>query len=951
MSYTLASTTGLCLLALDGGGRQQAGLSSVNPCEVFDLIGGTSAGGLIAITLGRLEMTVEACIAAYEELMKAIFEKKSSRLPVGWSGRTKAQFDSGKLRKAIEKVIRDSGASIEDLFNDGQDRGCRVFICTVAHETSGTTRLRSYDLPDRPNISATICEAALATSAATGFFDPVNVGSRRFVDGALGTNNPAEEVEEKAANIWCSESRELMSLTKCFISVGTGNRGKKALEDNMLKLLSKTLVDMVTETERTEKRGLRGIGLAEYKEQGAIQAATNEYLEHPQQSVRVRDCVLHLKDKQNRADTAFAAVVKEYTIRMNQLQIKGFQNIPFAQNRRFVDRKKQLDLLQNELLGDCGAAKVAMVSLGGTGKTQIALELAYKMQEITPDCSVIWIPAISMETIEQAYKGQGPSPTPSEPKKKGASRWLLIFDNADDVDMWTGRDGYPRLLDFLPRSDLGRIVFTIRDRKTAVKLAQKNVVHLAETDEEMGLQLLYRHLIDQANDRRIATRLLAKLAYLPLAIVQAAAYEQDVIDLLSEDFEEEGRYSDRKDPVATTWLISFEQIRRRDTLAADYLAFMSCVEPIDIPESLLPPGRSRKRETDAIGLLNAYSFVAKRSGKLTLDVHRLVHFATRSWLRVRDSSVRWTLKAMRRLKNVFPNDDHHANRSAWRLYLPHARRLLDATKEEDAEIRTELLYKFAMCLDSDGKYIEAGISLFEVMQIWQKELGEEHPLTLISMNNLALIYKNQGRWKEAEELQLQKLEITRRELGEDHPSTLISMNNLASTYTKQGQWKKAEELQVPVLKITKRELGEEHSLTLISMGNLALIYVEQDRCKEVEESQVQELKITKRELGEDHPETLTSMNNLALMYAEQGRWKEAEELQVQEHPETLTAMSNLAFTYNGQGRFSNAIELMEKCALLSQQFLGIGHPHTISRSAFLKSWEAEQADSNDEYTE
>jgi len=66
--------------------------------------------------------------------------------------------------------------------------------------------------------------------------------------------------------------------------------------------------------------------------------------------------------------------------------------------------------------------------------------------------------------------------------------------------------------------------------------------------------------------------------------------EEDVIDFLGEDFEDEGRYCDLKNPVATTWLISFEQIRQRDPLAADYLSFMACVDAKDIPQLLLPPG-------------------------------------------------------------------------------------------------------------------------------------------------------------------------------------------------------------------------------------------------------------------------------------------------------------------------------------------------------------------------
>jgi predicted acylesterase/phospholipase RssA len=69
-----------------------------------------------------------------------------------------------------------------------------------------------------------ICEAALATSAATGFFAPVSIGARKFVDGVLGANNPVDKVEGEASNIWCSETADLKPLVKCFISIGTGSR-------------------------------------------------------------------------------------------------------------------------------------------------------------------------------------------------------------------------------------------------------------------------------------------------------------------------------------------------------------------------------------------------------------------------------------------------------------------------------------------------------------------------------------------------------------------------------------------------------------------------------------------------------------------------------------------------------------------------------------------------------
>jgi predicted acylesterase/phospholipase RssA len=200
-------------------------------------------------------------------------------------------------------------------------------VCTTANETTGITRLRSYSLADELDNPATICEAALATSAATTFFDPVRIGARKYVDGALGANNPVDEVEGEASNIWCSGTGDLKPLVKCFISIGTGNPGKKAIEDNMIKFLSGTLVGIATETENTadkfiarwrqhfdEKRyfrfnvhqGLQGVSLAEYQEQGIIEAATEEYLRHTEQKFRVRDCVLNLKQKESEYIENFA---------------------------------------------------------------------------------------------------------------------------------------------------------------------------------------------------------------------------------------------------------------------------------------------------------------------------------------------------------------------------------------------------------------------------------------------------------------------------------------------------------------------------------------------------------------------------------------------------------------------------------------------------------------------
>jgi hypothetical protein len=76
--------------------------------------------------LGRLEMDIDACIASYSELMKAVFKKKSSWHPLSRRGKVKARFDSAKLKSAVDTAISKTPASSADAFNDGKARGCRT---------------------------------------------------------------------------------------------------------------------------------------------------------------------------------------------------------------------------------------------------------------------------------------------------------------------------------------------------------------------------------------------------------------------------------------------------------------------------------------------------------------------------------------------------------------------------------------------------------------------------------------------------------------------------------------------------------------------------------------------------------------------------------------------------------------------------------------------------------
>ncbi|KAF1944328.1 HET-domain-containing protein [Clathrospora elynae] len=616
--------------------------------------------------------------------------------------------------------------------------------------------------------------------------------------------------------------------------------------------------------------------------------------------------------------------------------------VPFDQNARFVGRESQLNELKEKLQAGATTARVAITGPGGIGKTQLALELVYRFRQERKICSVFWISASDKESLYQGYahiarqlKIVGWDDEKADVRKlvqlylsnESAGPWLLVFDNADEARQeFTGSSNAESLIEYLPSSEQGAIIFITVERETAAKLAPGNVVELPEMEQDMARRMLETCLVDPANEEGEAVLLLQGLAYLPLAIAQAATYInvnkitlKEYLRLLAG--KKVGLFGavprDSESVIAATWLLAFEQIRRNDALAADYLLFMGCVDRNDVPFALLPPALTHDQEVHAIQTLNAYSLATKRTAELALDLHRLVHSSTRNWLEKEGLMSQQTHVAITRLLEVFP-DDNHGNRGKWRRLLPHARFALSYNPaRQESEARTELLWKCAMALYSDGRWGEAEELQVQVMETRKRVLGVEHPSTLASMANLASTYRNQGRWKEAEELQAKELGICSRVLGEEHPDTLTSMANLASTFWNQGRWKEAEKLEVQVMETRERVLGEEHPDTLTSMANLASTYMDQGRWKEAEELQAKELGISSRVLGEEHPDTLTSMANLALTFWNQERWKEAEELEVQvmetrkrvlgeEHPSTLTSMNNLALTLKSHGSITKA---------------------------------------------
>ncbi|KAL2782354.1 purine and uridine phosphorylase [Aspergillus keveii] len=366
--------------------------------------------------------------------------------------------------------------------------------------------------------------------------------------------------------------------------------------------------------------------------------------------------------------------------------------VSLPRNPRFVGRQDEIMKLEELLAVQDGPRRVAITGLGGVGKTQVALEVAHRIRTQDKECSVFWIPCTSHAMVEQAFLNIAQTLGLLDVKladakeqvklylsSERAEKWLLVFDNADDTEMWlSANDTTPALEDFLPRNDQGLILFTTRNQKLAMKLAPFNIVRIPDLDQETAFQILRKTLANEnlLKDNITAATLLEHLAFLPLAITQASAYiiennislsdylallqeqEQDAVELLSEDFRDPGRYKDIQNPI--------QHLNRS---ASDFLSFMACIDPRNIPQSLLPFQTTKKQRLDALGILNAYSFTNSQGTEI--NMHRLVHIATRNWLRNNKIFGHWVQRVADRMQDVFP-DSHHTNRGLWREYLPHA---------------------------------------------------------------------------------------------------------------------------------------------------------------------------------------------------------------------------------------------------------------------------------------
>src|SRR6266566_3030647 len=534
-------------------------------------------------------------------------------------------------------------------------------------------------------------------------------------------------------------------------------------------------------------------------------------------------------------------------------------NVPYPRNPFFTGREDLLKQLDEYFMQAKTAALTqppAITGLGGIGKTQVAIEYAYRHKVAYH--YILWVNATFRETLIEGFVNIArllALPAKDEHDQNimvaivqqwlaNHNEWLLIMDNADDSILVT---------EFLPRGDNGHILLTTREQAWGSVAHNFAVKKMAEIE---GILFLLRRAkvlnspytplseISSA-EQASAAAIVKEMDGLPLALDQAGAYIEETPSTLdaylkayqrrqTELLQERGKERNyHPNPVATTWSLNFEQAEQLNPTAADLLRFLAFLAPDTIPEEMIVAGASelgpqlQTLATDEtlldkpMKILSRFSLVQRDTDKHLLFIHRLVQAMLRANM-TRETQREWAERTVRAVSLAFPGVSVNTWAQCARL-LPHALVCAELINEYTLELpkAARLLNQTGYYLDEHAQYEQAKPLYERALAIREQVLGPNHPDTATSLNNLAALYDSQGNYEQAKPLYEHALAITERVLGPNHPDTASSLNNLAFLYQSQGNYEQAKSLYERALAIMEKTLGSNHPNTKVVRGNHA----------------------------------------------------------------------------------------------------------------------------------
>jgi tetratricopeptide (TPR) repeat protein len=613
--------------------------------------------------------------------------------------------------------------------------------------------------------------------------------------------------------------------------------------------------------------------------------------------------------------------------------------VPFrAKEDRMIGRDKALQRVHEQLMHGRRTSigqTAAFEGLGGLGKTQLAVEYAWRFGDEYPN-GVIWLTAdqdIAAQLTRLAVEAKWVAPESehrvklevAQDRLRSFSDCLIVFDNLEArgaiepylplptahphllVTSRTEQPGFVAVpLDLLDADDsvallvseAGRSPLGPEDEEAASNIARE-LGGLPLALEMAGAYLLHRpvrwHQYLELLERN------PRAALHPRLLASFTRHESDLYVTLrvqEELLEEESHLREILDIL--TWSAS----------AAMGLPLLSAV--LNVPDTEL---------LGALALGVQLRLLERSAEGDRYGLHRLVR-KVRQEERPLEDRRPWADEVCRRLGDwFFARRRDFAALPTFEAEIDH----LETWREQASFLGNAQVSRLTWLLAYPpyyrGQYADSRRRIERASALLETTGNKDRAYEASLWHDLGVIHESQGHHREALELHQRALATRREILGDEHPDTAQSLAEVATSYGNRGNWAKAVELSTRALEIRLKILGDEHHDTAASLNNLGWAYQQQGDGRKALPLFLRALEIEQKTLGEEHPLTATSLNNIGYIYDGFGEWDKGLELKVKaleilrkvhggSHPDTIGAVLRTARSLQGLDRRTEAFELI-----------------------------------------
>jgi tetratricopeptide (TPR) repeat protein len=618
---------------------------------------------------------------------------------------------------------------------------------------------------------------------------------------------------------------------------------------------------------------------------------------------------------------------------------------------------------------------VPPAALGGTGKTQLAVEFAQARWNARAVDVLVWVTAASREAILTGLASAADSVGASDPDEDAAEAaarflgwlentrrpWALIIDDLADAAV---------LDDLWPSGPAGQVVITTRLPGGALgtPAAGASIIPVGSFSSREALSYLSSRLLDYPSQRAESLDLCEDLNGLPLTLALAAgvinARGQGCRDYrvrLAERMKELSGASVAGLPteVLATWSLAVECAQEfpPSGLAWPVLALAAMLGPHGIPATVLTspaacgyatgqPGATGRGDQD---LVRAAITTLDRLGLVSVDPAGSIPMV---WM---PTSVQVVVRAyLQRSDLVLTAAD--ALTQAWResggMNLDQAMRNCTTTlRTADGGLLWQpephpVLFRTGASL-TDSRLTGSALVYWQSMVATSARLlGSTHPSSMAARERLGAAFESAGRTGDGIGILQGVVGDRERTQGPEHPDTIAARGRLAHACHMAGRLTDAIALYQSALTGLDRQLGRGHPDTLATRTDLAAAYQQAGLAKDSVSTYKQLLTDTERQHGASHPATLTARAGLAEAYLSAQQPKDAieqyrrvlagqQDLHGRLHPETIAARAGLASALRRAGKQKDAIAQYGQVLAERERVLGADNPDTIAARANL----------------